>query len=118
MQVAQQFMSEPAVAQGLQEAMGSIANASRGSGQSRQGPAHGEDPMGGLGAVFQSLGPMMQQLAVSSSASPHREGSEGAGRNAQGSSSSDDWQAALAELDAEEKAEWETIIRCWLNAFV
>lgn len=113
-------MSEPAVAQGLQEAMGSIANASRGSGQSRQStgpaPASAGNPFGGLGALIQGLSPMMQQLGVSSSGQPQHGGSQGAMRNAP--SGSDDWQSALAELDEEEKAEWETIIRCWLNVLL
>ena len=80
------------------------------SGQSGQGAAAGGQGASGLlGALAQSIGPMMQQLMVGdghSSAS-----AQGPTSSAPMRSSSADWKSALSELDGEEQAEWERVIR-------
>ena len=71
--------------------------------------AGGQGASGLLGTLAQSIGPMMQQLMVG----------DDRGSNAQGPTSSApmrsspaDWKSALTELDGEEQAEWEKVIRC------
>ena len=111
-------MSEPGVAEGVQDVIGSIAQDSGhrsqqsrqgAAGSNRQGSSTGQG--GGLGALFQSLGPMMQQLAVGSSNQPSSTNASSSARDTSTASGSDDWLSALSELDEEEKAEWEKIIR-------
>ena len=78
-QVAGQLMSDPEVTRGVSgmiETLGQRAGDSQGqSGQSSQIGGGGADAGGGFGAILQSLGPMMQQLAVGASGQ-----SQGAGK--------------------------------------
>ena len=73
------------------------------------GPAAIQGASGPLGALMQSIAPMMQQLMVGSANSADGQGPPGAART-RGSTS--DWKSALSELDGEEQAEWERLIRC------
>ena len=68
-QVAGQMMSDPEVSRGVTgmiETLGQRAGGTRAdqSEQSPQAGGGGADAGGGFGAIMQSLGPMMQQLAV------------------------------------------------------
>lgn len=120
MQAAGQLMSDPQVSQGVTGMIESLGQQAGGrAGQSGQSPQRdgGPDAIGGgLGAILQGLGPMMQQLAVGASGQPQGGRPQGTVGTANGSGSSNDWKAALSELDAEEKAEWERIIRYILLA--
>ena len=120
MQAAGQLMSDPQVSQGVTGMIESLGQQAGGrAGQSGQSPQRdgGPDAIGGgLGAILQGLGPMMQQLAVGASGQPQGGRPQGTVGTADGSGSSNDWKAALSELDAEEKAEWERIIRYILLA--
>ncbi|KAL0020050.1 hypothetical protein WJX77_009390 [Trebouxia sp. C0004] len=113
MQVAGQMMSDPEVSRGVTgmiETLGQRAGGTRAdqSEQSPQAGGGGADAGGGFGAIMQSLGPMMQQLAVGAGQS-HGTGTQQVAGSAGGVSSS--WQEALSELDEGERAEWECIIR-------
>lgn len=72
-------MSDPEVSRGVSgmiENLGQRADDSQGpSGQSPQTGPSGANAGGGFGAILQSLGPMMQQLAVGASGQ-----SQGAGK--------------------------------------
>ncbi len=66
------MMSDPEVSRGVTgmiESLGQRAGAGGRAGQSGQGSQSqgGSEAGGGLGAMLQSLGPMMQQLAVGAS---------------------------------------------------
>ena len=78
-QVAGQLMSDPEVSRGVSGAIGSLGQRAGGSqgpsGQSPQAGGRAADAGGGFGAILQSLGPMMQQLAVGASGQ-----SQGAGK--------------------------------------
>ena len=52
---------------------------------------------------------MMQQLMVGDGRS---NSAQGPTRSAHMHSSTADWKSALSELDGEEQAEWESVIRC------
>lgn len=81
-----------------------------GSGQMGQGAgAGGQGASGLLGALAQSIGPMMQQLMVGDDRSSNAQGPTS---SAPMRSSPADWKSALTELDEEEQAEWEKVIRC------
>ncbi|KAL0042866.1 hypothetical protein WJX79_001929 [Trebouxia sp. C0005] len=113
MQVAGQMMSDPEVSRGVTgmiETIGQRAGGTR-ADQSEQSSAGAgvADAGGGFGAIMQSLGPMMQQLAVEAGQSQGT-GTQQVAGSANGVSSSN-WQEALRELDEGEKAEWECIIR-------
>lgn len=71
--------------------------------------AGGQGASGLLGALAQSIGPMMQQLMVGDDRSSNTQGPTG---SAPMRSTIADWKTALTELDGEEQAEWERVIRC------
>ncbi|KAL0048365.1 hypothetical protein WJX82_001722 [Trebouxia sp. C0006] len=116
LQVAGQMMSDPEVSRGVTgmiETLGQRAGGTRAdqSEQSPQAGGGGADAGGGFGAIMQSLGPMMQQLAVGAGQSQGTGTQQVAGSAGGVSSSSSNWQEALSDLDEGEKAEWECIIR-------
>ena len=111
-QAAGQMMADPEVSRGVTgmiESLGQRAGGSRAvqAGQISQQGRGAE--AGGLGAILNSLGPMMQQLAVGSSAPGS--GAQQRTASADGGNSSSNWQAALSELDDDERPEWERTIR-------
>lgn len=73
------------------------------------GQAAGQGASGPLGALMQSIGPMMQQLMVGA---PHRSDAQGSSGTGPAPGSAADWRTALGELDGDEQAEWEKLIRC------
>ena len=86
-------------------AQGGVGRSDQGQGTA----AGGQGASGLLGALAQSIGPMMQQLMVGDGSSANAPGpTSGAPMR----SSTADWKSALSELDEEEQAEWERVIRC------
>ena len=83
-------------------------------GVQRSGQPGGGGPgaSGLLGALAQSIGPMMQQLMVGDTDGANAQGPTSAARTR---SSAADWKSTLTELDGEEQAEWERIIRCLIT---